>query len=67
MTIIIFFKLLKNLDLKLKTKKKKASHEISLTTIITLVHKKEKLELSWFLSQIFKYTNCGSQLVKRYY
>ena len=59
MTIVIFFKLLKNLDLKLKTKKKKkkAYHEISLTTIITLVHKKNQLELSWFLSQIFEYTN----------
>ena len=60
MTIVIFFKLLKNLDLKSKTKKKKkktATHEISPTTIITLVHKKNQLELSWFLSQIFEYTN----------
>ena len=58
MTIVIFLKLLKNLDLKSKTKKKKkASHEISPTTIITLVHKKNKLELSWFLPQIFEYTN----------
>ena len=59
MTIVIFFKLLKNLDLKSKTKKKKktATHEISPTTIITLVHKKNQLELSWFFSQIFEYTN----------
>ena len=53
--------LLKNLDLKSKTKKK-ASHEISPTTIITLVHQKKKkkknqLELSRFLPQIFEYTN----------
>ena len=60
MTIVIFLKLLKNLDLKSKTKKKKkASHEISPTIIITLVKKKKKnhLELSWFFPQIFEYTN----------
>ena len=62
MTIVIFFKLLKNLDLKSKTKKKKkkieASHEISPTTIITLIHKKKKsVELSWFFPQIIEYTN----------
>ena len=61
MTIVIFLKLLKILDLKSKTKKKKkASHEISPTIIITLVHKKKKknqLELSWFFPQIFEYTN----------
>ena len=61
MTIVIFLKLLKNLDLKSKTKKKKkikASHEISPTIIITLVHKKKNhLELSWFFPQIFEYTN----------
>ena len=58
MTIVIFFKLLKNLDLKSKTKKK-ASHEISPTTIITLIHKKKKktVELSWFFPQIIEYTN----------
>ena len=37
--------LLKNLDLKSKTKKK-ASHEISPTTIITLVHQKKKKKKS---------------------
>ena len=62
MAIVIFLKLLKNLDLKSKTKKKKkkkATHEISPTIIITLVHKKKKnhLELSWFFPQIFEYTN----------
>ena len=56
MTIVIFLKLLKNLDLKSKTKnqkkkkkkeeKEKASREISPTTIVTLVHKKNQLKLS---------------------
>ena len=58
MTIVIFFKLLKNLDLKSKTKKKeKHPMKLAQPQQLLLLTKKNQLELSWFLSKIFEYTN----------